>query len=111
MQLRFPLVPIAMGLALAVPVEARNWVSTTGGYWVDRDSVRRDGDIAYFFQTWTPRDRLPGEVSTGATYAYNCRTRFLYGVQDGRLVAPGLSSTPSEVSSADAKLYSSLLCS
>ena len=106
----FALVPAVLGLALAAPAEARNWVSIPGGYWVDRDSIRRDGALAYFYGAWTGPDRLPGEVSTGTTYAYNCRTRFLYGVQDGRLVAPGRSRTASEVSRADAGVYAGLLC-
>ena len=79
---RVPLWILGIALsAIAVPAAAKNWVTLDyqlgrGGQWLDRDTVRRDGDLAYFEASARLGNRVyPDDRTPGIAQAYNCRTR------------------------------------
>ncbi|HEV2817434.1 MAG TPA: hypothetical protein VGW40_09480 [Allosphingosinicella sp.] len=90
-----PLLTLALSLsAIAAPAAAKNWVTLDyqlgrGGQWLDRDTVRREGDLVYFEASARLGNRVyPDDRTPGIAQAYDCRTRMLHAVRDGAL-APG----------------------
>ncbi|HYD11826.1 MAG TPA: hypothetical protein VEC11_03165 [Allosphingosinicella sp.] len=77
--------------AVAAPAAAKNWVTLDyqlgrGGQWLDRDTVRRDGDIVRFEASRRLGNRVyPDDNTPGIPQAYNCRTKTLHPVRDGAL--------------------------
>jgi hypothetical protein len=77
--------------AIAVPAAAKNWVTLDyqlgrGGQWLDRDTIRREGDLVYFEASARLGNRVyPDDRTPGIAQAYNCRTRTLHIVRDGAL--------------------------
>ena len=89
---RAALLTLALVLAaIAVPAGAKNWVTLDyqlgrGGQWLDRDTLRRDGDLVYFEASARLGNRVyPDDRTPGITQAYNCRTKTLHRVRDGAL--------------------------
>lgn len=89
---RTPLLLVALALsAIAVPAGAKNWVTLDyqlgrGGQWLDRDTVRRDGDLVYFEASARLGNRVyPDARTRGIAQAYNCRTKTLHRLRDGAL--------------------------
>jgi len=87
-----PLLLLALALSgIAVPAGAKNWVTLDyqlgrGGQWVDRDTVRRDGDLVHFEASAPLGNRVyPDDRTPGIAQAYNCRTRTLHRLRDGVL--------------------------
>lgn len=85
------LIPALALAATALPAAAKNWVTLDyqlgrGGQWLDRDTVRRDGDIVRFEASARLGNRVyPNDETPGIPQAYNCRTRTLHPVRDGAL--------------------------
>lgn len=81
---------LALG-AVALPAAAKNWVTLDyqlgrGGHWLDRDSVRRDGDLVYFEASDRLGNRVyPDDRTPSIAQAYNCRAKTLHRVRDGAL--------------------------
>ena len=77
--------------AVAGPAAAKNWVTLDyqlgrGGHWLDRDTLRREGDLVYFEASARLGNRVyPDDRTPGIAQAYNCRTRTLHAVRDGAL--------------------------
>lgn len=93
-----------VGLTVAAPANARNWVSVSTGRWVDRDSIRREGVIAYFTSTvWF--DGVPPDDGGVLSKAYNCASNLLYSAQLGPGDPRGMVLDP-----AEAAPYRDLLC-
>ena len=90
-----PALKVILALAasgLAMPAAARNWVTLDyqigrGGQWLDRDTVRREGDLVFFEVSRRLGNRVyPDDNTPGIPQAYNCRLKTLHQVRDG---APG----------------------
>jgi hypothetical protein len=113
---------VALGLTVAAPAEARNWVRIRDG-WFDRDSVRRAGDLVYFdtagvidTEAGAPPAILPDQPRAddldfngdpGPPRAYNCRTRVLSIVnENGRIEA----MFNQQLSHDEAAVFARLLC-
>ena len=75
---------------LVVPAAAKNWVTLDyqigrGGQWLDRDTVRREGDLVFFEASRRLGNRVyPDDGTPGIAQAYDCRTKTLHPVRDGR---------------------------
>lgn len=75
---------------VALPAAA-NWVTLDyqlgrGGQWLDRDTVRRDGDLVYFEASARFGNRVyPDDRTAGIAQAYDCRTKTLHRLRDGAL--------------------------
>lgn len=89
---RATLLTLALALgAIAVPAAAKNWVTLDyqlgrGGQWLDRDTLRRDGDLVYFEASARLGNRVyPDDRTPGIAQAYNCRTKSLHRVSEGAL--------------------------
>ncbi|MEA3012971.1 MAG: hypothetical protein QOD42_1516 [Sphingomonadales bacterium] len=92
---RAALLILALALALSAVIApaamAKNWVTLDyqlgrGGQWLDRDTLRRDGDLVYFEASARLGNRVyPDDRTPGIAHAYNCRTRTLHNVRDGAL--------------------------
>jgi hypothetical protein len=90
---RARLLTLALSLsAITVPAAAaKNWVTLDyqlgrGGQWLDRDSIRREGDLVYFEASARLGNRVyPDDRTRGIAQAYNCRTKTLHIVRDGAL--------------------------
>lgn len=89
---RTPLLILALALsAITMPAAAKNWVTLDyqigrGGQWLDRDTIRREGDLVYFEASARLGNRVyPDERTPGIAQAYNCRTRTLHIVRGGAL--------------------------
>lgn len=112
-----------IGLTVAAPADARNWVRIGEG-WVDRDSIRRAGNIVYFdmagyifhLEGVPPTIGLPdqpGVDETGdgdqwvRTEAYNCRTHLAGSVGQNGGIDPFFSFP---VERDEAAVVSALLC-
>ena len=98
-------------LVFAAPAIAKDWIPRGGGYWIDRDSIRRDGSLVFYDSTWVDLARGPPDDShSGVNYAYDCRTTILYSVENSNLKPSGFSERPTPVTSEQAELYNALLC-
>lgn len=89
---RLPYWMLAFALsAIALPAAAKNWVTLDyqlgrGGQWLDRDTVRREGDLVYFEASARLGSRVyPDDRTPGIAQAYNCRTKNLHRLREGAL--------------------------
>jgi hypothetical protein len=89
---RIPMLPLALALGiLATPAGAKNWVTLDyqvgrGGHWLDRDTIRREGDLVHFESSARLGNRVYTDDRTrGIPQVYNCRTKTLHPVRDGRM--------------------------
>lgn len=100
-----PVTAIAM-IGLASPAVARTWISVGSGYWIDRDSIRRQGDLVYFNLNWNdPARGAPESNDSGSDKVYNCATNHVYSAEAGPSDAGG-----GVLTGASAAEYSNILC-
>jgi hypothetical protein len=108
----FRLTVLAALVAFAAPAYARNWVDMGSDYWIDRDSISRNGDWVYYYLDWKdpgPPAQEGGPLSPNK--AYNCVTWYLANVAaNGELTPDGFSSEFHALEADMAALYSSILC-
>ena len=108
----FRLTVLAALVGFATPAYARNWLDEGNGYWIDRDSISRNGDWVYYYSDWKdPGPPAQEGEPLSPNYAYNCVTWIMAAVEkNGELTPPGFNSEFRAEDADRAAHYSSILC-
>lgn len=83
-----------------------DWVSLGEGDWLDRSSVRKDGEFTLYTYTWVPVGERPEPDEVGAPKAFKCSTQTFYNADGQRR-----SAWETGYSKAKIGLHVKLLCS